>query len=384
MEDLLLKSNIDVNKLKKVLTSSIGEELSKLSEPCYYPSVKKYYFQQLDAVGLKEPTIREYFKKFYENVPAADALLKQDPANNLLIFIIFFFLKNKDINSALITIVYYNVRQYGALIRRQIPYCKPEFFKYALDNVAKTHLFSREKTIPSAIIFLSREAMRRWGEYIGVSDAENIGKFINEVRTRLAQSIKSFAESYYYAAEKGLGIRTPYEGEDEQGETFQVEVLDKIIRVAENVSKQICVYKKIDNNAREDAKKITRVKDEVTNLIVRELNNTKYIDNIKIIVELFLRDLKNKSQLCGTDFLPFVNSLMSIKRTTKQIYFKQQVNVLTELIIDGINYRERYDTLTSQSRYYIQFFVGLYISIVTRHIICGDSNKPIRVGSFKI
>ena len=73
-------------------------------------------------------------------------------------------------------------------------FCNEDVFKYALENLAKTHLFSREKTIPGSLYYLSTEMDKRYGRFIKSGDVEGVTKFITECRTRISQSIKSFAE----------------------------------------------------------------------------------------------------------------------------------------------------------------------------------------------
>ena len=71
MEQLLEISNIDYNRLKKKVHQITAFELSNLSEPCYYPSLKKYYYELLHISKLKEKDIKEFVKRFYAGTPAA-------------------------------------------------------------------------------------------------------------------------------------------------------------------------------------------------------------------------------------------------------------------------------------------------------------------------
>jgi hypothetical protein len=55
---------------------------------------------------------------------------------------------------------------------------------------------------------MAQEMMRRWTSSIKKDDLEKIGKFMQESRHRISQSVKSFAQTYYAASEKGLGIQS--------------------------------------------------------------------------------------------------------------------------------------------------------------------------------
>jgi len=382
MEQLLDQANINYNELKHFLVNVTAEELIKLSEPCYYPSLKKYSYNLLNLTGLKEEDVRKEFKIFFKDVPAAEAESRKDMVNGLLIFIMIYFLKRRDIYSFRTTLLYHMLRQYTNLMNKQIKFCKPELFKYALDNVSKTHLFSREKTITSALYFLGNEMMKKFQDDFLHSDATRIALFLTESRTRISQSIKSFAEIYYQAGKEGLAFKNPYEDEDNPSESYQMYDMNKSQRVGTEVSKVICIYKKVDREAIEDSKKITRIKNELAELLVKEMSDVKYIDNVRLIIELFVKDLKDTNQLCGNQFLPFVKSFMSLKRTNKIIYFKQQIYELTEKLLDEVGYRKKYDSVTNQTKFLINCFTAYYICLVTRHIVCGTAKMYI--GSFKL
>lgn len=381
MKDLLQQSNVDSSKLKSFIVKIVAQEIMNLSEPCYYPSLKRYSYEFFHLTGLKEDQIKIYFKEFYKNTEAAEAELKKDIMSNLLIFIMYYFLQNKDLPAFQNTLIYYMIRQYTNLMNKQISYCKPDVFKYTLDNLNKTHLFAREGTISSAIVHLSNEMTRRYMQNIKAGDPFSISKFIFESRTRLSQSIKSFAELYYKFSKEGVSFSsTEKMGSDDQEYTLQI--MEKGKRIASDVTNHICTYKNINMIAINDAKKITRINENLANQIAKQLVNMKYSDDIKLIIELFLKDLTSVEQICGPGFLIYVKNLMSIKRTTKIIYFKQEVIDLTEKIIDDIEYRVKYDSLTKQTKFLIACFVAYYLAIVTRHLVCGT--KVLRIGSFRI
>lgn len=381
MKDLLEKSNINKNKLKMFIVKIVAQEIMNLSEPCYYPSLKKYSYEMFNYVGLHEQDIKIYFHEFYKNTEAATAELKKDVVSNLLIFIMYYFLTIDDIQAFKNTMTYYMIRQYTNLMNKQINFCKPDVFKYALDNLNKIHLFVREGTISSAIVHLSNEMVRRYMDGITSADPFSIHFFIFESRTRLSQSIKSFAELYYKFQKEGVGFKSTEQiGKDNQ--EYTLTILEKGKRITNDITNHICIYKNINQIAINDAKKITRINESLANNIAKDLVNIQYIDDIKLIIELFLKDLTSIDQICGPGFLQYVKNLMSIKRTSKIIYFKQEVIDLTEKVIDNIDYREKYDSLTKQTRFLIACFIAYYLAIVTRHLVCGT--KILRLGSFRI
>ena len=68
MDILLKESKVNKPKLKRLITQLTAGELSKLSEPCYYPPLKGPYFQLLSATGLTDKQVKEFIKRFYKDV----------------------------------------------------------------------------------------------------------------------------------------------------------------------------------------------------------------------------------------------------------------------------------------------------------------------------
>jgi len=372
MEILTQKSKINHIKLKKFIMKVTANELMAISEPCYFPKLKKYYFDLLNLTGLKEKDVKEYVKRFYFGTKFLEFQLIKDPITNLIIYIMHYFLVNNDMSGYTTTMTYFMLRNYTNLMNRQFPkYCNPESFKFGLEHIAKTHLFSREKTIANSLFFMSKEIIRKYTKNIRDGDPEDIAKIIIEVRTRISQSIKSFAEIYYKAVESKTSIRNPYESEDgDTGNKYQEQSQDKNQRIIEAIAKKICIYRYIDKKAMLDAKTITKINLSIATLLSNSITNVRYVDNIKIIMKLFLKDIKEVKTLCGKDYYVYIRDLMSIKRTASVIYFKQQVNELVEKLIDDIKYRERYDKLSNQSKFMINLYIALYLTMILRNTIC--------------
>lgn len=371
MNILKQKSNINHGKLKKFIMRTTAHELLELSAPCYYPKLKKNYFDMLHLTGLKERDVKEYVKRFYYGLKAAEFQLQKDPITNLIIYVMHYFLINNDMSGYTTTMTYFILRNYANLIHKQIRYCNPDAFKYALENIAKTHLFSREKTIANSLFFMAKEIMRKYTNHIRNGNPEEMAKMITETRTRVSQSIKSFAEIYYKAQEKGTVVRNPYESEDEDtGNKYQEQSQDKYQRIIDNITKKICVYKYIDKKAMMYSKSITKINLSLATLLSNTVTNVKYIDNIKIIMKMFLKDIREVKTLCGKEYFKYLRSLMSIKRTSAVVYFKQQINELIEKLIDDMNYREKFNRLSGQSKFMINLYIALYLTMILKNTIC--------------
>lgn len=367
MQQLLEISNIDYNRLKRTVHRITANELSNLAEPCYYPSLKKYYFELLHISKLKEKDIKDFVKRFYKGTPAAKWKLHRDPISNFYIFLMYALLSKRQVTAYKSMLVMFIIRNYTNLIYKQLKFCNKDTFKYALENLAKTHLFSRERTIPGALFFISSEMNKRYLDKFKTGDVDGIASFITECRTRISQSIKSFAEIYYKASEEGLAIRNPFEDEEDPNAYQQ---LEKTSRVINDVVKNITVYKVVDSKAISNARALTKIRASLATLLANSITDIKFADQIRTILELFVKELSQVGHLCGDDFYKTIRSLMAVKRTKSLIYFKQQVNILLLNVIKDIKYDKEYKKLTKQTQSLINLYLAYYITISMRNIIC--------------
>lgn len=366
METLLAQANIDINKLKRVLHKIAAQELSSLSEPCYYPTLKKYYYELLYICKLKEKDISAFVKRFYEGTPASKWKLHRDPISNFYIFLMWTLNKSRQTAAYKSMLIIYIIRNYTNLMHKQMQFCNEDVFKYALENLAKTHLFSREKTIPGSLFYLSNEMDKRHGASIKSRSIPGVTAFITECRTRISQSIKSFAEIYYKASKEGLAIRNPKEDDD----STQYQQLEKSSRVINDVVKNLTVYKVIDAKAVNDARTLTKVRASIATSISKNLTDIKHVDNIRLILELFVKELSQVGHLCGDQFYKNVRTLMAVKRTKSLVYFKQQNNKLVQTIIKDIKFDKEYNNLTKQTQSLINLYLAYYLTITMRNSIC--------------
>jgi len=370
MDELLNKAKINKNILKSTIVKIAAQELTKLSEPCYYPEIHKHQYELFRLTGINEKDLGEFVSRYWKGTKWAKFLLTKDKITMLLVFIMYYFLKEKEEKAFEYTLLFFMIRFYTNLMHRQMKFCNDDVFKYTLDNINKTHLFAREKTIPSAILFLAKEMKTRYKAAILENNKEKIGNFIQESRTRLSQSIKSFATLYYKASKEGTGIRSPYEGLEDDTNAHHLETEKKSDRLVDEISKKVTVYKFIDNKALTEAKTLSKIKTSLAILIAKTITDIKYQDNLKSIYRLFIKDLKNVNLLCGKRYFTYVKKLMSIKRTNELIYFKQQVNVLLVKVLKELNYEDKYNKLTSQSQFNINTFLAYYVTMILRNNLC--------------
>jgi len=371
MEELLSKAKINKIKLRSEMLRIAGTTLSDLSKPCYKPPTKTYYYQFLSLTGLTDKDIKDYTKRQWSGRKEITYRMQMDPLTNFYIFLMQYFLQQRDMTGYKASMLFYMIRYYRSILDKQFPkYCDEDIWHYALETLTKTHLFSREKTISNAIYFLTNEMIKRYTEDIRTNNLDEISIFIQTSRSRISQSVKSFAEAYYRASKEGSKIRVASSPTDDEENAFQFESMSKTERLIEDITRKVTVYKYVDQTSKDEARSITKISILIADALVNSINDVKYTENIRLIFKLFIKDLTDVKQICGKDYFIFVRNLMAIKRTSSQIYFKQQIYVLLEKVLQQEKLKDTYGKFTSQTQFLVNLFLAYYITMILRKSIC--------------
>lgn len=370
MEQLLKKAKIKDAQIKSLTAKVVAQNLSSLSEPCFYPSLKKHYYEYLKLSGLTEKDIREFAKRRWKGRKEEKFATQTNAIANFYVFLIEYFLTKRDKTAYQYLMIFYIIRHYANLMHKSFKYCNEDNFKYALETLTKTHLFAREKTISNALYFMAQQMIQKWTRGLRNGDLDSISAFMQESRHRVSQSMKSFAQTYYRAAAEDHGIKTEVIPDEDDENSYQKQTGEKTNKIIDDVVKKITVYRYVDRKAQEDARKLVKISSSLATQIVGKLNNTKYSDNIRLILKLFIKDLKKTEELCGKEYYVYVRQLMSLKRTKMRIYFKQQINLLLLQLIDEFGYTKQYHSVTSQTQFLINLYLAYYLTTILRKSVC--------------
>jgi len=370
MKQLIEKSNYNIRYLKGLITKFAAREFDSLSEPCYYPKTKLAYHEILRGMKLTDKEVKEFVKRQYKGTKAEKWVLWQDPATNLLIVVMHLFLLHRDTAAFKTTIAYYMFFQYGRLMHKQLKYCNDDIFRHTMDNLTRTHLFVREKTIANSLYYLSNEVKRKYEKDIQEWNLDRIIEFISASRHRISQSVKSFVNNYYKSKEAGASIKTQIDSGDDDSNAYQYKTMERGKGKIDETIKKLTVYKVVDKKASNQAKAISKIKSSLAENIVQEMINVEYSDNVSMILNLYLKQLKSTNQLCGSGYEKYLRSLMAVKRSNATVYFKQQVNVLLIKVLKNLKLTNQYNAYTSQTQFIVNLFLASYITLIFKSTMC--------------
>ena len=370
MKEFLSKVKVNEHNLSNLIFDVTADNLSKLSEVCYYPKLKNTYIELLHTFNVTEGDVDDLGERFWRGMPEAKWLLQNDNAVVFYIFVLYYLTINNMYRELESFMIFYQIRNYTNLAYRYIKYCNPDVFLATLENISPQHLFNSKKNIPSAIQYLAQETLRRYSSIFHDPDSnrKQVSKFVQESRHRLNQSMRSFSTKYYELSKNGTKIKQPYEDstETEHNQTKQVNI------IVTDIVSRICIHREIDHSILEMALQSSNNSKTLSVELVKEMSNTKYSEYIHIILESFLKVIDNISVLCSEGkFLKLIDELMATKKKDNYGNFKMNVTGLTyelmkELKLDGV-----FNKYSSVKQRIIYKFVSTYLVLFLKTKICG-------------
>jgi len=354
---------IDPVSLRRFLTAKVANELQFLSEDCYYPKVADIYKELLVRCQTDEKKVNEYAKNKYSKITSkwklANPKIIYDPQTILVIAILQEFLFNKDYTGALAAINLMSLRFYSNSMYKFIKYCNADYFRTTMNRLSHNHLYSQKKTIGNTILYLAQEVLKKYKTPLERDDTEKIILMLYEHRSRINQSVRSFANKYYEISKDKDVTRIEREDLPEK------QTLDKKIReTANKISKEISIYGLVDNEALDIAQKITKQNGKLAREYIQSLPNTKYVEPLDLAIYFFLKEVEESGANTKLDYIEASKRLMSIKITTKPIYYKKIVIGIHDQIIKDLGYMKYFDRLSIQSRGISRRFLSLYLAIL--------------------
>lgn len=361
-------SDIDHSKLHRYIINNVSIEFSNMVENCYYPKVSKLWKDLLHMTKSKEKELIVYSKQKYKN---KNFYLLHDPYTTLLVLIIQEFLQNKDMAAAESTFHLFALRTYTNLLYRgttgrgsRVHVCNTDYFQAALDNLSKNHIYVKQKTIPNSIMYYSRAVMKRYLDALKNDDAPKLHLMIYEMRTRLAQSSRSFFRQYYKARdEKDMLVKSKEEMEyDKTHET-------KLRTFIGRVSKDMCVYGKVEPRAAEEASKLIKFNKKLSIDYSNILSNPMFAEEVETALYLLVKDINDLSVIRSTKFVDYVQKMMSIKVTKQTVYFKKTISDIHIKVIKQLNLEKWYNKLSIQSKSISRNFIAYYLAFYIRKYV---------------
>jgi hypothetical protein len=364
-----LVSEIDHKALHSFIITKISTEFSNMVQNCYYPETANIYNDILHMTHSKEKDLLEYSKQKYKDVTYH---LLHDPFTTLLILIVQEFLRNKDLAAAEATFHLWSLRQYGNLLHRYTTkrgsrksLCLPDAFQTALDRLSKNHMFVKQKTIPNSIIYYSRAIFKIHLRDLIKDNPDGLHLMIYALRTRINQSMNSFFHKYYEVIDEDKMSKSEKEGTGDYDPSHETKLRAFISKIISD----ICIYNKIDNNAIVQSSSLIKFNKKLSEEYAKQLSSPKFSERLESALYLVLKDIKDTHFIKSTQFIDYVQKLMSIKVTKQQIYFKKIISDIHLEIVNSLGLQKWYEGLSVQSKAISRNFIAYYLAFYIRNYV---------------
>lgn len=370
MEIFDKKIKFNPNTIYRLIARQVGNDINGLSEPCYEVRTKVFEATVYRALGITRKDILDFIKRTYQGTDYIRFQTNKVPFTVVLFYLYHKYVLLNKPQIAETILLYVLIKFYGSSFRKAFPdFCNSDVFRYTIDNITKVHLFYREKTIANSLIFLSKVMNKKYFSILNRWEAEPLAKFIVDARSRVSQSVKSFAQNYYVNSDAGKGVKTEREPEDDdQKNMFQTTTSSTGRAAVEKFIKSMFVYKNYNQVAVNEAKKISRVKNNMAESVIPLIHRKSSEENVKIILTSFMRELLDVNALCSNEFYKLIKKLMMIRNYKDTFVFKNLVIQFTDSMFNEA--LSPSSKISQRDMVALYLFVAFYITISFRKLFC--------------
>ena len=342
-----------VNEVSKKLNFYVSKEIFLVDKPCYKVSYLRYKNDLTYLTKVDKQIVKKFLSQLspkYRNF----TLLKDDLTITMLILILY-YLRQKDFQNANLASLFLAIKFYGSLFRRMFPkFCSDEIWRLTLTKISTMHLYRSKKSISGALSHINNEVFDRYKMVLSKNkvDETYFIKYVFELRHRIAQSLKSFAEKYYSllkdSGSSGISI-TQDEDEDKKNTSDSEKAKMTDISLATLISTNICSYSVIDNIALQEASEKSGLDIKIGLQLLNYISEPENQEDVYFILLLLLKHIEDFNKICLNAF---------------------RLNVIKKLLTDGITIHKY--NIREQILNFVYNKIGVYTKTLLR-----SSNKQV-------
>lgn len=352
--NLLEFSQVEINpeedsKVYRYISKILGTELSDISKPCFKPKVVKYFSDLQHILGIDDDKIKTFVSGIVVPYPHIFKIYKDKFTVLLLISIIYYVRKGKP-EIAKTFFIFLALKFYSSRVHTHFQkFCSGDLWILTLDKLSPKHLFKTQKGIPSAIIYISDFDFNKNKEKINSKKLQDkeLGDIVYGLRTKIAQSVRSFAQLYYKLYE------------DSSKAVSEDDEIGGVKLIADKISMTMCTFGQIDKGALSRAIIGSRLRKDLSVSIVSQMSVSEYKDKIRFIIILMSRLGDLKSVCKETDRLKLIRRINSNFKIGGKYIIKNEIKELLYSLESGYQLKNLYDAqIVNFFSHYITLFIG--------------------------
>lgn len=356
--DLVEFTQVEINpdedsKVYRYISRILGIELSEISKPCYKPKVVKYFSDLQHILGIDDEKIKTFVSGIVVPYPHIFKIYK-DKFTVLLLIATIYYIKKEKPEIAKIFFIFLALKFYSSRVHMHFQkFCNGDLWILTLDKLSPKHLFKTQKGIPSSIIYIAEFNFNKNKDKMKSQKLQDkeLGDIVYGLRTKIAQSVRSFAQQYYRIYEDSSS-RTVSEDDEVGG----------VKLIADKISMTICTFGQIDKGALSKAIINSRLRKDLSISIISQMSTSEYKDKIRFIIILMSRLGDLKSVCKETDRLKMIRRINSNYKIGGKYIIKNEIKELLYSLESGYQLKNLYDSqLVNFFSHYITLFIGMRI-----------------------
>lgn len=345
--------NVNDSNVYRYISKILGNEIVSISKPCYYPKLIKYFKDLQRITNIDQSKI----KKFKSNISKkySSFNIYTDNYTVMLIISILYYSQKKKYEIAKLFFNFLAIKFYSSRLHLHLSkFCSEDLWIIALNNLSPRHLFKVQKGISNSLMYMANAEYNKFKNILSNPDIDDkeLVRIIYGLRTRLAQSVRSFSEMYYKLYKEKSTKKT-----DEDGEISGTQL------IADKYSMLICVYGQIDKIALSKSIISSGLRKDLAVSMITQLTNPEYKDQLRFIMILLGR-LANIKNICVEKSRnKVIRKIGSKSKIAGKYTIKDEILKLLYSLNIG------YQLKTIYSAQLVNFFSN-YITIFLRNRIC--------------
>jgi len=344
-----------------IFLKTLSDLISFSNGACKMPNITSNKKDIIFHTEFDEEKKKEFLKQFSSSYRNFNIL--QDIITIILLNNIIYKCRKKDFDSALNYSLILALKFYGSLLNIFFSKgCIPEIWELSLNSLNGTHLFKVKKGILQAIVFLNKEVFNKYKNLFDDPKLEDktVVLYVNELRSRLSQSLKSFAEKYY---------KIFNEKEKFLGKTSKENILSDYNNknvLSIKLANSFCVYDNKEELILNIAVKKSGSDKIKSEFLLDSLNDPNYQDDIKFLFFLILSLTsleKNVLKVCNEKSIFFIAG-----NIMKDVYKRGNYSIkkVIEKLIE-ISFQEKIDKKEKEK---LIHFLAIYILFFFKKKLC--------------
>jgi hypothetical protein len=343
----LPKANLSTASSKH-LTLILGTELSNLSGSCYKSQFKKLYNGMCDKFDITDSDIKLFLKKSFSKKTCQYKLL-QDKFTLLLLIIILNAAKSNNIKLFQLTSILLAIKFHASRMYIALKYCNDDAFREALDQLSYKHLYKQKRGIPNAISHIGNTESKKYFSLMKSNNLtdDDLVKFVYAMRTRIAQSLKSFCRKYYKIVED-------YNKGDQT--TADVKM------ILHKLASDMCSYGMVDMKVAKVSASLAKIDLNLGTKILHKIANGEHFNQLFFIINLMHKSIPfNKIKTNEQDRIVLIKRILngtkvgtySIKGEIEKLIESANVDYIDLAAYSGpyVNFLCQYITLIYKYKY---------------------------------